>query len=626
MSYGANDPNGLPLGLPSILSLGLPPLVNPYPALNLDFIDNQTLDSRVTFSRGSQATLFDSTGTLKYAKHNLVLQSQTFQTTWTVTRSSISADATVAPDGTLTSDKLVEDTTASNTHFISQNLTTAVSAYTFSVYLKAAGRNFGRLILSDGTSFFTAYFDLSTGTVGTVSGTGATAAITSVGNGWYRCSVSATTVASSAGGANVNIRTATANGTDIYTGNGTSGFFIWGAQLNIANMEGGVTSSLTTYYPTTTAAYYAARFDYNPSTLQPLGLLIEEQRTNSIRNNTMVGAVAGTPGTLPTNWGTTLSGLSQTVVSTGTENGINYIDLRLFGTTTSTFVLVATEVANNIVASSGQTWTASSYVKLVAGSLANITSINSTVSGRDATNPITTQTESTSTPFTPTSAALSTQRYSATRALNNASTGFVTQFVTILCASGAAIDITLRIGLPQLELGAFATSVIPTTTTALTRNADVASMTGTNFSSWYNASEGTLYVEAQLQGVGGLAPAALVSIDDVTTNNRIILRRSLVAGTANFRFVSSAGSIDANLLSGSNTGLNKMIAAFKAGDQQSANNGTLFTGITPVASLPIVTRLAIGDGPGSTPASGTIRRIAYYPTRLPNSTLQALTA
>jgi hypothetical protein len=359
-------------------------------------------------------------------------------------------------------------------------------------------------------------------------------------------------------------------------------------------------------------------------------LLIEEARTNSIRNNTMQGAVAGTPGTLPTNWATqfnTTTGLTREIVGTGTENGITYIDIRVSGTSVGAGSFdVFLDGASAIAALTGQTWTASVYLKLQAGSTNGLSTLQ--FRGYQYTSGIAFVASSNffSGGF-PTSAALNTQRFNGAATLaGGATVAYVRPLIAFNIADATAIDITLRIGLPQLELGAFATSVIPTTTTALTRNADVASMTGTNFSSWYNASEGTLYVEAQLQGVGGLAPAALVSIDDVTTNNRIILRRSLVAGTANFRFVSSAGSIDANLLSGSNTGLNKMIAAFKAGDQQSANNGTLFTGITPVASLPIVTRLAIGDGPGSTPASGTIRRIAYYPVRLASSQLQALTA
>ena len=71
------------------------------------------------------------------------------------------------------------------------------------------------------------------------------------------------------------------------------------------------------------------------------GILIEESRTNQIRNNSMQGAVAGTPGTLPTNWGVSVAGgLTRTVVGTGTENGIEYIDVRVQGTTTDEDIII----------------------------------------------------------------------------------------------------------------------------------------------------------------------------------------------------------------------------------------------------------------------------------------------
>jgi hypothetical protein len=190
--------------------------------------------------------------------------------------------------------------------------------------------------------------------------------------------------------------------------------------------------------------------------------------------------------------------------------------------------------------------------------------------------------------------------------------------------NGAAIDITLRIGLPQLELGAFATSVIPTTTTALTRNADVASMTGTNFSSWYNASEGTLFSNSLPPDAAAFFAFQIIS--DGTNANE--LQQRTVSGGTNPTFVvntlsSTVASIGVALAKGVE---NKIASAYKVDDFQSAVNGALGTADNSGA-VPTVTQLDLGRrANGTTYLNGHIRRIAYYPTRLPDTTLQGLTA
>jgi len=238
----------------------------------------------------------------------------------------------------------------------------------------------------------------------------------------------------------------------------------------------------------TTAATNVPRLDYNPSTLAARGLLIEEQRTNSIRNNTMQGAVAGTPGTNPTNWSiaNNPNGLTKEIVGTGTTNGITWIDVRWSGTTTATgSTVVQPEGTTAITAATGQSWSASAWWAIVGGSTANITAVNQRVTGRSAAGSLL---ENTDTAVTLTATLT---RYAASRTMTNASTERVTNDIAFSYSSGVAIDITLRIGLPQLELGAFATSVIPTTTAAATRSADVASVN--TLSPWFNSVSGTLY-------------------------------------------------------------------------------------------------------------------------------------
>jgi hypothetical protein len=89
--------------------------------------------------------------------------------------------------------------------------------------------------------------------------------------------------------------------------------------------------------------------------------------------------------------------------------------------------------------------------------------------------------------------SVSHARISSTVTATDATTAFANTFFALTHDSGAAIDITLRIAAPQLELGAFPTSYIPTTTAAATRSADSAVVTP--ISSFYNQSEGTLFAE-----------------------------------------------------------------------------------------------------------------------------------
>lgn len=175
---------------------------------------------------------------------NLALQSQTLDNaSWTKTRSSISANAAIAPDGTLTADKLVEDATATSTHLALQAITiVSGTTYTVSIYAKASTRT--KLTINVASEACVASFDLTAATATLWSGVDAE--ITSVGNGWYRCEVAFTSVSSTARNVEIYLDGGTPPG-GAYSGDGTSGLFLWGAQVEAA-------SSSTKYIPTTTAA------------------------------------------------------------------------------------------------------------------------------------------------------------------------------------------------------------------------------------------------------------------------------------------------------------------------------------------------------------------------------------
>jgi multisubunit Na+/H+ antiporter MnhF subunit len=183
--------------------------------------------------------------------------------------------------------------------------------------------------------------------------------------------------------------------------------------------------------------------------------------TNFIRNNTMVGSVAGTPGTLPTNWSAVAVGLTITVVGTGVSSGINYIDIRFNGTTSGA-TDIQVKVDGNvgaISASAGQPWVLSSWVALVGGSTANITNqwlvINEYSTGAIfvGSSFVASNILAGDTTFT---------RVSGAKTLG-ASTALIEPIIVLRTGSSVAIDITLRIGMPQLERGEYVTPPIATT-------------------------------------------------------------------------------------------------------------------------------------------------------------------
>jgi hypothetical protein len=163
---------------------------------------------------------------------------------WVPTRSSVAANITspvgaVAPDGTNTAESIIEDATASNSHYLSQAITVASTAldYSFSVSLRAGERTFAELSMIESTSSHQCVVDanLTAGTIGTAAVDGANwtnprAYIVSEGNGWYRVTVVGRK-ASAGTTVTARIYMASALGTISYSGNGTSKIFAWRASL-----------------------------------------------------------------------------------------------------------------------------------------------------------------------------------------------------------------------------------------------------------------------------------------------------------------------------------------------------------------------------------------------------------
>jgi hypothetical protein len=198
----------------------------------------------------------------------------------------------------------------------------------------------------------------------------------------------------------------------------------------------------------------------------------------------MVGAVAGSPGTLPTNWSQFFgTGLTRTVVGTGTENGLPYVDVRFNGTVTTISTEISTETASAISVSNGQVWSNSAFIKIISAPLPpNSYSLKSYYWNGGVY-----VTES-NTLYTPTTTLA---RYSAAQTVPAGTITHTSQSLRMNLTNGATYDFTIRIAAPQMELGAYATTWVPTTTTAVTRIKDDAQKTGV--SSIIGQSAGTIF-------------------------------------------------------------------------------------------------------------------------------------
>jgi hypothetical protein len=227
----------------------------------------------LSFTRASNGTRINSAGLVEVCPWNLQTYSEDFTNgKYILSQASISSNTTTAPNGTATADKLVENT-ANDQHFV--YFTAEQTAYNetrISVYAKAGGRT-NLLMWESAITNAQSLFNLSTGVVTSSSSGNAANLSTTVGqiedagNGWYRCSFNYST---SSGGGTIRLQLYTT--TTSYTGDGTSGIFIWGLQENIG-------STAKPYFPTTDRLN-VPRLTYQNGGGGCPSLLLEKQSTN----------------------------------------------------------------------------------------------------------------------------------------------------------------------------------------------------------------------------------------------------------------------------------------------------------------------------------------------------------
>jgi hypothetical protein len=442
------------------------------PSLDLRFADSKSLvdattgSNLVTFTRASSGTFVGSDGVLRTAVTNLLLRSEDLTLSpWNSNFSGAGVTATnetyTAPDGSTTVTKL----TFNQQYGVRQQdvSTSDGVSYTFSGYVKR---------LSGPTAYSFLHYNSASG-----SSTGGL----TVTDQWTRFEI---TVLGRSGGGAIAFGIQTTATSDF------GELLVWGAQVEQSATVG-------EYIPTTSTINSAPRFDHNPTTGESLGLLVEEQRTNLVlRSEEFDNAYWSkanatiTADSIAAPTGATTADLLIETAATGQHRVYRGIT----GTTNtnphtvSFFAKANTRTRVYVGLAEGTTFSrqGNAVFDLSTGTIVNATGGSSGATGGAATIQ-----------------NFGNGWYRCTYTLIFGGTD-TTVFTDInLVNTGTTISYTgdgtsgIYIWGAQLEEGSFPTSYIPTTTAAVTRNADVASITGSAFSGWYRQDEGTLFAEFQ---------------------------------------------------------------------------------------------------------------------------------
>lgn len=372
-----------------------------------------------------------------------------------------------------------------------------------------------------------------------------------------------------------------------------------------------------------TAAVNVPRFDYNPTTLAPLGLLIEEQRANLLtyseqfnnaawtktRSSITANTIVAPDGTL------TGDKLVEDTTASASHPLISLYLTVVVGSTQSFSIYAKAAERSAIVlrlnAASDSIWAAFNLSTGSVGTVAN------SGTGSGATGSIQAVGNgwfrcTLTGVFSSTSAFPQAIIYPAVSATDPTNTSI------IYTGNGYS---GLFLWGAQLEAGAFPTSYIQTVASQVTRSADVASMTGTNFSSWYNAAEGSVYSQivkssSNIGGAWDINAGGTANSIRLTPNNTTQFYRVNTSSIEQVAFDIAASS------NGS-----KAIITYRVNDfAASVNGGAVSTDTS--GSIPVVDRLLIGsfNTVGANNLNGHIQQIVYYPRRLSNAQLQALTS
>jgi hypothetical protein len=544
------------------------------PSLLLDFANSKTLDPRITFARAGVGTYYDGKSTAK-AEENILINSEAFGSWPTFGSNGTLTSGFTSPTGTSTAWRLQYAQGTGGT-YLQQTFSTKVgSSYTMSVYAKenASGSQF--TLRTDGSVISSAF---------------------STSSSWQRYSFTFTATLTTH---MIEIDNTSTAATDI---------LIWGAQVEENSHE-------SVYIPTTstpvvkyqpklkTAGVDEPRFDHDPITRESKGLLIEESRTNYSGSTAPTGTYQAT------------QRAEYGIAPDGTQTAIGY---EVGSNTVGGSTLIYWPNSGGASSADGINVTQSVYVKPLTGTIVRLLDNTQNKDGIFLLTGEGSVTGGTAT--TKTITHVGNQWYRITMSYTMSGTGSYIQLYTY--ETGLQGDIAFLTWGYQREIGSFATSFIKSGGgSSTTRAVDQATIDDI---SWYDNS-GTLFVDFNMTGdTTGTYGSIIQLVENSDSRWGFIMTNSdnalkpIIYDAPNLTFP-SIGTLT--------YGTDMQLSMTSPNGTQvinSINGGNVIT--TAATAFPEPTSLYIGKTiSDNNNFTGTFKKIAYYPQRLPNATLQAMT-
>jgi len=521
-------------------------------------------DGDFTFSRGSNlaATRVNSEGLIEKGRENLLLQSNTFDTTWTLTGSTLTSGQSDKDGGT---DAWLLQSNNTGQSFVKQIIAlTGVKSY--SVFAKAGTSDFLILYAVGGGDART-FFDLANGTTETASNN-ITNKIEDVGNGWYKCSLIFDKTIS-------DVRLFVADSDGVYNSGNGSNIYIQDAQL-----ESGLVA--TEYIETTTTTAQAGiledmpRLDYSGGSCP--SLLLEPQRSNLNDQSEYFNGWSQASATVTDN---------AIISPEGVQNG-------------SLVECTSGRIQKNISLTSGSTYVISLFAKANGDYFS--------VQVLDGTNPATlfnlsTESTSDSNGATSTIEEFGNGWYRCTMKFTSAYTGATTiRGITSTDTNGVYVYGW------QIEQGSYPTSYIPTYGSSVTRSADSCYKTG--ISSLIGQTEGTLFIEAS-SDEGGFRT---FSVSDGSISNRFTIAFD---STSSIKCIPVfSGTVGSQLSTTYTSGINKVAITYGDSDYALFVNGTkISTGVLGSFNSDL-DKVEFAQGNGGNAFFGTSQQAILFTSKL----------